>query len=107
MIRRPPRSTLFPYTTLFRSPGIGHLDHVEIEVFQRVGVDARERVEPKLIAAQAGDSETYPVHVVRVLDRQHVAKRDSEHLTRVRGVTRVVVLVTVRRELALVPRDHR
>src|SRR3712207_8976642 len=31
MIRRPPRSTLFPYTTLFRSadrpkPGGGHLD---------------------------------------------------------------------------------
>src|SRR5690348_11595968 len=25
MIRRPPRSTLFPYTTLFRSPRIGHL----------------------------------------------------------------------------------
>src|SRR3712207_8315665 len=26
MIRRPPRSTLFPYTTLFRSvpPGVGH-----------------------------------------------------------------------------------
>src|SRR3712207_8901182 len=29
MIRRPPRSTLFPYTTLFRSPGswvVGRLD---------------------------------------------------------------------------------
>src|SRR5260370_14317768 len=25
MIRRPPRSTLFPYTTLFRSPGPGRL----------------------------------------------------------------------------------
>src|SRR2546427_8971866 len=25
MIRRPPRSTLFPYTTLFRSPGEGGL----------------------------------------------------------------------------------
>src|SRR3712207_7179781 len=25
MIRRPPRSTLFPYTTLFRSKGPGHL----------------------------------------------------------------------------------
>src|SRR2546426_8233541 len=25
MIRRPPRSTLFPYTTLFRSPGHGTL----------------------------------------------------------------------------------
>src|SRR5256885_9652199 len=24
MIRRPPRSTLFPYTTLFRSPANGH-----------------------------------------------------------------------------------
>src|SRR2546428_6182883 len=24
MIRRPPRSTLFPYTTLFRSPAINH-----------------------------------------------------------------------------------
>src|SRR3712207_8221623 len=27
MIRRPPRSTLFPYTTLFRSPGEGGIDH--------------------------------------------------------------------------------
>src|SRR3712207_7691314 len=25
MIRRPPRSTLFPYTTLFRSPTIDHV----------------------------------------------------------------------------------
>src|SRR6476620_12273876 len=25
MIRRPPRSTLFPYTTLFRSSGIGRI----------------------------------------------------------------------------------
>src|SRR5688572_30908612 len=24
MLRRPPRSTLFPYTTLFRSHGVGH-----------------------------------------------------------------------------------
>src|SRR3712207_9332526 len=29
MIRRPPRSTLFPYTTLFRSPG-GRLGCLEI-----------------------------------------------------------------------------
>src|SRR2546425_2722896 len=29
MIRRPPRSTLFPYTTLFRSPvGIGRLEDI-------------------------------------------------------------------------------
>src|SRR2546430_16954766 len=28
MIRRPPRSTLFPYTTLFRSAGLLHLDGI-------------------------------------------------------------------------------
>src|SRR3712207_7226931 len=27
MIRRPPRSTLFPYTTLFRSPGARRIRH--------------------------------------------------------------------------------
>src|SRR3712207_7297697 len=27
MIRRPPRSTLFPYTTLFRSPGVQPAAH--------------------------------------------------------------------------------
>src|SRR5438034_5425827 len=31
MIRRPPRSTLFPYTTLFRSPSTWHLNSPESE----------------------------------------------------------------------------
>src|SRR5258708_28236399 len=30
MIRRPPRSTLFPYTTLFRSQMIGHLGAIRV-----------------------------------------------------------------------------
>src|SRR3712207_8132802 len=30
MIRRPPRSTLFPYTTLFRSPGLPGIDTVPL-----------------------------------------------------------------------------
>src|SRR3712207_9004254 len=34
MIRRPPRSTLFPYTTLFRSPPLPILD-VEVVVVDR------------------------------------------------------------------------
>src|SRR2546422_5300986 len=32
MIRRPPRSTLFPYTTLFRSPQTRSLPHRRTEV---------------------------------------------------------------------------
>src|SRR5687768_18253192 len=49
MIRRPPRSTLFPYTTLFRSLGLGRGDgeaRAELEV---AGVEQR--------ALRAGDVE--------------------------------------------------
>src|SRR5215216_7231008 len=36
MIRRPPRSTLFPYTTLFRSPGqVARSVLVEVDVHRR------------------------------------------------------------------------
>src|SRR3712207_7960445 len=45
MIRRPPRSTLFPYTTLFRSP------------VQRVVVGRGDRVELVVVAAGAGDGQ--------------------------------------------------
>src|SRR2546426_5496954 len=41
MIRRPPRSTLFPYTTLFRSV----TDIVKETVTERAGVDRYERAE--------------------------------------------------------------
>src|SRR3712207_7593335 len=47
MIRRPPRSTLFPYTTLFRSgrgeardlgaQGVGGLAEAEVEALESVG----------------------------------------------------------------------
>src|SRR5688572_32327118 len=40
MIRRPPRSTLFPYTTLFRSPGRLRVERGQIAVD-----DARRRAE--------------------------------------------------------------
>src|SRR2546427_6778604 len=35
MIRRPPRSTLFPYTTLFRSPGHARVQPLEERLEQR------------------------------------------------------------------------
>src|SRR3989442_15961281 len=48
MIRRPPRSTLFPYTTLFRSP-VGHLAFsvgrpIELEQADAQGVARVRRV---------------------------------------------------------------
>src|SRR3712207_7672990 len=39
MIRRPPRSTLFPYTTLFRSLADEVADVVVVELRRRVGGD--------------------------------------------------------------------
>src|SRR3712207_7634091 len=48
MIRRPPRSTLFPYTTLFRSATAPDLDHLvaaraprRLGLLQHVAVDER------------------------------------------------------------------
>src|ERR1051325_9361221 len=38
MIRRPPRSTLFPYTTLFRS--VGALDSAQLRVLTSAQLDA-------------------------------------------------------------------
>src|SRR3989449_6009362 len=42
MIRRPPRSTLFPYTTLFRSLGVAAVEDL-VEIVERVHHDG-ERV---------------------------------------------------------------
>src|SRR3712207_7019833 len=41
MIRRPPRSTLFPYTTLFRSPAVCHRD---LEMRPHLGLDGVDQL---------------------------------------------------------------
>src|SRR3712207_8015535 len=48
MIRRPPRSTLFPYTTLFRS----RLLRIHVDMGERGGRDVRERVHLRAEFAQ-------------------------------------------------------
>src|SRR3712207_7748244 len=47
MIRRPPRSTLFPYTTLFRSFERGAARDEGPELPAEVAVDAAEEPEPR------------------------------------------------------------
>src|SRR5438270_5060063 len=49
MIRRPPRSTLFPYTTLFRSRAVFR-DHAPVldAVHRRAGLLARDRKSTRL-----------------------------------------------------------
>src|SRR2546430_6569961 len=64
MIRRPPRSTLFPYTTLFRSvtvgnSGVGSHTHISsVALFKAAGVEAVDvpfgaaQVVPSLLGGQ-------------------------------------------------------
>src|SRR2546423_5237306 len=59
MIRRPPRSTLFPYTTLFRSPRSRivatcsfHVSHAQ------TSVPARERCEAKRLGVRRSEEHT-------------------------------------------------
>src|SRR3712207_7091831 len=43
MIRRPPRSTLFPYTTLFRSPGAQRVERGQVQQVQAARGEQRRR----------------------------------------------------------------
>src|SRR2546427_11749707 len=56
MIRRPPRSTLFPYTTLFRSINEGGRVKVQDGKVQYVGVQASEKIPVNVQVAASGPS---------------------------------------------------
>src|SRR3712207_7026865 len=83
MIRRPPRSTLFPYTTLFRSTRVAHfvlpLEHLAQPRDLVVGRAIVARV--LLVAPVRGDPELRVlVHLVRAdLHFDGFAFRSEEH----------------------------
>src|SRR3712207_8180636 len=69
MIRRPPRSTLFPYTTLFRSlqaQGIVADQH-------RVGARTQQRHEPLVVSMEAADRSEE--HTSELQSRQYLVCR--------------------------------
>src|SRR3712207_8512880 len=68
MIRRPPRSTLFPYTTLFRSFFVERLEEFDL----LVGGDLERAVEPEVREAARG----VPVAVAE-LDRKSTRLNSS------------------------------
>src|SRR5690349_22494318 len=70
MIRRPPRSTLFPYTTLFRSHG----DHTKRIDVRRMTVRADECVGIRDAIGSANDGR-HPFQI----DLVHDAVRSEEH----------------------------
>src|SRR5438132_1294736 len=77
MLRRPPRSTLFPYTTLFRSPLGRLLDRLGVRPERIVGPEAAQHE-----LAVAGDDGQEVVEVVRE------ARRDPAQVLVVHGQER-------------------
>src|SRR5260221_4072394 len=75
MIRRPPRSTLFPYTTLFRSHvvevGIGH--DVEQTVDVNDGARAAAQLEAAVQSGPAGDAHGSTPQLQRVPSHPHAS----------------------------------
>src|SRR3712207_9239458 len=67
MIRRPPRSTLFPYTTLFRSVFEG-------VVIKRQGEGVRETFTVRKTSFGVGVERTFPLHSPKI-ERIEVAAR--------------------------------
>src|SRR3712207_7440083 len=59
MIRRPPRSTLFPYTTLFRSRQV--LEDVKLEGYTFILIDCPAGIEQGFKNATAGATEAIVV----------------------------------------------
>src|SRR2546426_9399223 len=75
MIRRPPRSTLFPYTTLFRSAGARTVDRLE-------GLDAPLH-QIQQAAAQTADE-------VGLMRHRDDAERSEEHTSELQSPCNLV-----------------
>src|SRR3712207_7253461 len=72
MIRRPPRSTLFPYTTLFRSEDRGRDRGRGVD-------DGEHRRRDDVRIAGAARRLVAEVHRVRLADGERVLLRSEEH----------------------------
>src|SRR3989442_12623188 len=86
MIRRPPRSTLFPYTTLFRSSDDGPRRHeLRLRRPQRGRTVVAETGQDLRACLQAGPDE--PGHLVRREARVGTGNAEDRKSTRLTPVT--------------------
>src|SRR5260370_39867826 len=88
MIRRPPRSTLFPYTTLFRS--VSHITevHVEAEEVQMSGVSKAHQVIRRAHGRKGAAVEVSWQEAGnrgRLLETDRICRRPREHGSAVKG----------------------
>src|SRR2546422_2987697 len=77
MIRRPPRSTLFPYTTLFRSCRTGNDRNVRFDLFVVIRVFARVRSRSGLSRHLVIRGEALAEGLVCVRSEEHTSELQS------------------------------
>src|SRR2546422_6145553 len=96
MIRRPPRSTLFPYTTLFRSTG------AERVVIQRADVLRRQptHVHAANEVLEIRGSRTQPVHHRRPKRFLGPAQRSEEHTSELQSRLHLVCRLLLEKKKA-------
>src|SRR2546426_6954033 len=98
MIRRPPRSTLFPYTTLFRSHRL-----LAIAAYRRAGVDA-----PASLYAETAAIPVYNYAFSRTLPPDGVVlDRSEEHTSELQSPCNLVcrLLLEKKKQYMYVQRD--
>src|SRR3989441_8561760 len=91
MIRRPPRSTLFPYTTLFRSLGGGHDEREQTLNQLLVEMDGFESNDGVILLAATNRPDILDPALLRPgrFDRQIVV-RSEEHTSELQSLAYLV-----------------
>src|SRR5439155_17354806 len=95
MIRRPPRSTLFPYTTLFRS--ITTLLLNEPKCFRQIGIlengagDRTDRKSTRLNSSHVAIS--YAVFCLKKKKKDQNIQKQKRHLQATSNATRDIILL--------------
>src|SRR2546427_9594305 len=96
MIRRPPRSTLFPYTTLFRSVVVDQAHHFGAQVLQ-----IRE-------VLRVDDAELLAEHAIAHLDGGpggEVVRRSEEHTSELQSQSNLVCRLLLEKKKKTVTRS--
>src|SRR3712207_8335911 len=99
MIRRPPRSTLFPYTTLFRSPrrrpaeAAAHVPRGQV----------RALVVREAVAAQLGPG---PLGPAGHADRDTAERRSEEHTSELQSRQYLVCRLLLEKKIQALPYLH-
>src|SRR5258708_19949367 len=99
MIRRPPRSTLFPYTTLFRSRknAFGAVGRVSTSYYVQDGVVPRTQIAPTLRhIAKVGAK-----HGVRISNIFHAGDRSEEHTSELQSPDHLVCRLLLEKKTPL------